>query len=301
VFTRPANLADEQILAVVRDRWAPGAVAVRHLPVGFGAWHWRVDVPDGQALFATLDAPLWHTARSAEATYAGVAALAATLEFVHPPLATRAGGYTASVGEGWLSVTRWLDGEQPATFDERAIGFLHRLHAAPAPDGVLDWIPQVDASLVDRLKDWTATAWTGGPFGETARAAVLDALPRVDRQLSSYLTLVDRLDPDRFVPTHGEPGAHNQWRTRAGTLLLVDWETLRRAPRERDLWALPEAARRGLPADPGMAGLFQLDWILSEVESYSEWLRGPHADDADTRTALDGLRNELTRPAYPAD
>jgi len=301
VFTPPADPTDAQVLAAVRAHWAPDAAVVEHVPVGFGAWHWRVDGGGGQPLFVTLDPPLWHTARSAEATYSGAAALAATLEFVHPPQATRTGGYTVPMGNGWLSATRWLDGERPSEFDERAIGFLRRLHAAPAPEGIVDWEPQIDASLVDELSDWTSTAWSGGPWGESAREMVRNALPRLDRQLSAYFALTARLGAVRFVPTHGEPGAHNQWRTQRGDLLLVDWESLRRAPRERDLWALPESVRRGVPVDAGMAGLFQLDWILGEVRSYSQWLRGPHVDDSDTRTALAGLRHELTRPAYPAD
>lgn len=92
------------------------------------------------------------------------------------------------------------------------------------------------------------------------------------------------------MATHGEPHVHNQWRTADGRLLLIDWETLRLAPPERDLGG---GIAELLPHDPAMLRLFRLEWHLSEICSFSDWLRGPHEDDADTRTALRALAHEL--------
>jgi spectinomycin phosphotransferase len=41
--------------------------------------------------------------------------------------------------------------------------------------------------------------------------------------------------------------------------------------------------------------LFDLEWRLDEIAQYAAYFAGPHADDADARTSLAGLRHELAR------
>ena len=48
--------------------------------------------------------------------------------------------------------------------------------------------------------------------------------------------------------------------------------------------------------DREMVRLFDLEWRLSQIWSYAEWLHGPHTGHADDRTALGGLTEELGRP-----
>jgi hypothetical protein len=43
VLEAPDDLADEQVLAIVREAWDDSMDAVEHLAVGFGAYHWRAD------------------------------------------------------------------------------------------------------------------------------------------------------------------------------------------------------------------------------------------------------------------
>jgi len=76
---------------------------------------------------------------------------------------------------------------------------------------------------------------------------------------------------------------------------LIDWESLRLAPRERDLATLVHAGV-ATDGDPAMIRLFDLEWRLSEVWSFARWLQGPHEGDADDRAALAGL----TRRSSPA-
>ncbi len=83
---------------------------------------------------------------------------------------------------------------------------------------------------------------------------------------------------------------HNQWRTHDGILRIIDWESIRLAPPERDL--LGDVGKH-IGGDPELIELFRLDWKLSEIRSYSDWLRGPHVDDGDTRVGLETLMREL--------
>lgn len=286
----PEGIADADVLALVRKGWDAQVQAVEHLPVGFGGWHWRADGPDGPRLFVTLDQRLWHTAESLEATYAGALALAHDLDFVHAPLPHRDGTLTVPCGDGSLSCTRWVDGSRPEEFGAEAAELVRRLHRAPVPPGVPTWSPAVPGGLTDELADWVSAPWSEGPFGEEARGQVLPALGAVRAGLTDYLELCRRVDPTTFVATHGEPHVHNQWRAGDGRLLLLDWETLRLAPAARDMGGGTEG---WFEHDPSMLRLFRLEWHLSEIRSFSDWLRGPHEDDADTRTALRALAHEI--------
>ena len=51
-------MTDAEVLGLVRHHWEPRADAVEHLPVGWGAHHWRVDAGGEPVLFATLDPDL---------------------------------------------------------------------------------------------------------------------------------------------------------------------------------------------------------------------------------------------------
>ncbi|WP_151526228.1 phosphotransferase [Serinicoccus kebangsaanensis] len=286
----PRGVTTEQVLDRVRDLWDPSVDALTHLPIGFGAWHWRADVTGEPRYFVTLDPPLWHTAQTLEATYAAAARLAASLPAVHAGLATTEGRFTSPLAEGWLSCTPWVHGSRPDALGPDAVSAVRALHATPPPEGVVTWVPLVRPDLVEELDAWSTSPWDSGPHGEAARTAIRRQAADVARGLSAYLRLTHRLDPSSYVPTHGEPGLHNLWRADDGRLLLLDWETLRLAPRERDVL---DGYASLVPHDPDLLRLFRLEWQLGEVRSYADWLRGPHDDDGDTRTALGGLRHEL--------
>ena len=96
--------------------------------------------------------------------------------------------------------------------------------------------------------------WSGGPLSEPARQAFSSHAADVPE----FLALADRLAAGveqrgaTSVITHGEPHAGNVLRTDGGHV-LVDWDTVARGPRERDLWWLADepgdlAAYTALPA-----------------------------------------------------
>lgn len=293
MHNRPTHVTDADVLEVLRTWFDTSVTRVEHVAVGFGAWHWRADAPDGPVLFVTLDPPTpRHDAGSFEATYAAAARLGLDLPFVHAPVTTAAGRHTVDLGGDVLSATRWVPGQRPGRFGPEAADLVRRLHAAAPPTGLRTWTPLVDADLTERLHDWTSSSWLSGPLGEEARAAIRERSTEIGVWLADYLDLCAGLDPATYVPTHGEPGVHNQWLTETG-LLIIDWESLLLAPAERDLLA-PEAADL-VEHDPDRRRLFDLEWRLAEIDAYAQWLRGEHQDTEDVRTALSGLRHELTR------
>ena len=105
-------------------------------------------------------------------------------------------------------------------------------------------------------------------------------------------------DPSTYVVTHGEPGVHNQWLA-GGRTWLLDWESLVLAPPERDLATLVHEGRDA-DHDPQMVRLFGLEWRLSEIWSFAQWLQVTHTGATDDHAVLGGLTDELTRPHFGA-
>ena len=138
-----------------------------------------------------------------------------------------------------------------------------------------------------------AHALDDGPHGEAARDAVRDRLDEIARWTADYLRLAASTDPATWVATHGEPHTRNLLMTDDGTL-LVDWESLRLAPRERDLRHLGAWSTLG---EPALLEMFDLEWRLDEITQYADWFQASHPGNDSDRVALGGLRHELTRPA----
>ena len=309
--TAPVTPSAAEVLSAVRRCWSPTAQQAVHLPLGFGAHHWRIDAAHGPTLFATLDHPSpTRSVRSFLLAYRAARELAeAGLPGVLAPAPASAsvpgadGEVATALAGGLLSVTPWQSGRTPSAQEAarpqhlaRTLALLDGLHGTTPPPHLPAWSPRVAPALPDRLAESTRRSWDAGPLGDQARALLRAAAPRIARSDQRYRELADRerAQSEHRVPTHGEPHHGNQMLLPDGTLLLVDWETLGAAPRERDLAALPRSVQRARRADPAMIELFELEWMLSEVEEYQRWFRAPHTGDEDDRIALQGLREELS-------
>ncbi|MEU4238229.1 phosphotransferase [Actinoplanes sp. NPDC026619] len=152
--------------------------------------------------------------------------------------------------------------------------------------------------------------WAGGPYAANAQAL----LAAHDRQIRSRLDDHERMAAELrattadWVITHGEPHPGNVLHTVAG-LLLIDWDTVRIAPPERDLWlrtrdpftpAASDLARyqEATGRAPSQAGLdfYRLSWILADIAAYTDGLRRPHGEGGDAEDALAYLEANLRMP-----
>ena len=125
--TAPASPTPGEVLALARQHWSPGAGTAEHLPLGFGAHHWRVaDERNGTALFMTLDLPSpTRTDDSFVAAYRAAQGLdRAGTPGVLAPLDTRDGRVAVPCAGGLLSATPWQEGP----LGERARALLRAAH-----------------------------------------------------------------------------------------------------------------------------------------------------------------------------
>lgn len=302
--TPPASVDDELIAQTLADHWSLAVEDIEHLPVGGGAHHWRATGAGG-TLFVTLDQlGTRHSAASLDDAYATAADLAAGgLEMVCAPLRNRLGRFTVDAGVGFLSATPWLEGQSPTEVEYRApahltkvIDALDSLHATTAPGPLRDWSPRVASDFAQEVRSRTEHPWHSGPFGEVARTALAAHGSDIERWTLRYHELTLRAQSRRhtWVPTHGEPHEDNQ--VVHGTFLkLVDWESVRLAPRERDYSDLIAAGCSDrLDPDPLMVELFALDWRLSEITEYADWFAEHHVGSEDDEEAIQGLHEELS-------
>ncbi|MGH3351663.1 MAG: hypothetical protein ACRDPS_13440 [Nocardioides sp.] len=278
----PTGVSEDDVLALVRALWDPAVDRVEHLPVGFGAWHWRASAAGEPRLFVTYDLPKpgRHTPSTLASAYAGAAALhEAGLEFVVPPVRASDARFAVPAGDGLLSATTWVAGERPAVADG-VRPLLERLHATTPPARIARWRPLVGRLFAEQLAKRASVPWDRGPFGERARDSIRTALPEIAHWTARYHRLGAAEDPGAWVTTHGEPHERNQILTGSG-IVLVDWESMKLAPADRDLRA------------PG--GLFDLEWRLDEIDQFASWFAGSHGDTEDDREAIAGLEAELDR------
>lgn len=303
----PEFVSADAVLAAVQAQWTPDVDAIEHLPVGFGAHHWRVSSAGTPRFFVTLDRlGRRHSAESLEAAYAAAGELAATgLEFVVATVPSRHGHRTEPLAGHRVSCVPWTVGKAvgsgPVDSEELArqnVKALARLHATPSPAGMPSWGPRVGEDFGDSVAELLRSPWQNGPYGERARSALAKRVDAIRRWTDAYLELSRRAAEFPWVPTHGEPHTANQLATDQG-IVFVDWESLARAPRERDLGTLVASGYADLVApDWEMIELFQLEWRLSEIAEYADWFSKPHTGTDSDRVAFEDLTTELERPDW---
>jgi spectinomycin phosphotransferase len=327
VFTRPDDLTEGQIRAELAASWDFAAQTLSYLPVGFGSHHWQATDAAGRQLFLIVhDLPhMLHsrldTAEAAvgrlETAFGCALSLRrdANLEFVIAPVPTISGEVVRRLSRRYsLAVCPYLidcepghDGEFAAADRPAVVRLLTELHRATPPTA-----PQpceFGLQNADGLRaaiDSTGEPWRTGRCGEQARALLARHAAGVIALMAAYSELADdaRSRPERFVVTHGEPGAWNVLKTPAG-FVIVDWDSVQLSPPERDLWDLAETDRLVLAAyteatgtviDSAALALFRMWYDLAEIASYIELFRSAHEDTEDTAESWKNLEYFL-RPA----
>lgn len=324
MLTEPRDLAAATVLQVVREHWDPDVVSSAFVPVGAGAFHWVCAGRRMPRWFVTAD-DVTTPGRLEELldTYAAARELATRGHHVVvptvPPLVSAPADDTEEapvgvvVGSYLVTVTAYLEGAsgpgEYADDNQRTLvaGALGDLHSDTPPRRVRTWAPgpPLRTELL-RLLATLDRPWRSGPMGESARTALRDNVAEVHRLYGRHDALATRAESGRagWVPTHGEPHTANVlWR--AAGPVLVDWESLRLAPRERDLRTVLRGAAGAEPLsayvahggsgvlDDDMVELFDLEWWLWDVADFAVRFSRPHTGDADDARFHAALLAEL--------
>lgn len=311
---RPDGVSDVELCAVLADGWGARIDAARFRPVGAGSYHWEVTDDRDSSWFVTVDdlgVEGMRAATLAALTSAMDTALAlrrdAGLDFVVAPVPTRTATTVWPLGNRYaVTVFPLLAGVAgefgPHLPADRAavVTMLAELHVAAPPVSAM----RAELSLPNRRELLDAlreldSPWTGGPFAEPARALLTRHRRGIELMLADFDGLAGQLAgfAAEWVITHGEPHPGNLL-SGAGDRYLIDWDTVRLAPPERDLWlavdtgdgedtgalaAYTEAT--GRPVEPAALAYYRLRWRLADIAYYVAQLRGPHRYTADTEAS----------------
>ena len=316
----PEEFEAGALIDFLADGWDLPVEAVHYAAVGGGSYHWIVNDTDGPCGFATaddLDLKPW-LGDTRESVFEGLSHSFGTavalrndgLGFVTAPITTSSGETLRRFGSHYTVALFPFVAGQPGTFGryetaERAalLAMLAELHqATPVVAAVAR---RVDLGVPGRrrleaaLQELNQT-WTAGPLSEPARQLLAPHAAYVGELLS----LFDRLSLDvatrsgDWVVTHGEPHGGNLMRADHG-YVLVDWDTVALAPRERDLWMFAEETgtytdATGYEPDEVGVNFFRLTWDLEDIAAFTGELRSPHEYDDDSEKAYEALTYYLT-------
>jgi spectinomycin phosphotransferase/16S rRNA (guanine(1405)-N(7))-methyltransferase len=337
VRTPPDEPDAATVVAAVERSWGIRLGPPVHQPLGFGSHHWLADDLGGDARWwITVDDLASHQAAattSLDDAFAGLAAAMATARaladtghgFVVAPVRTTAGEPIARLGASQAVVVHpFVDGRTHEWGDEVSVGqreaivdVLAELHAVP-----LELVPaaRTEGPGFDH-RDELERAVAGdpaedgaGPYAEraarlvtTRRGGLAAALARFDRLIAPAA------EPGRLVLTHGEPHPGNLIEV-DGRFVLIDWDTTRVAPPERDLATLVtgdayppiadgaafDALARyeettGRQVDRALVEAFALRWDLADAAVYLHQFRAPHTGTADDDQAWINLQRSTAR------
>lgn len=312
----PADFDVASLERALQECWSVRPESLAYLPVGFGDHHWRADCSDASYFVTLTDYRL--TAKSPEQLEQALQAVhALRLPFAIAALPTTSDALVTRVSPHYsVTLFPWLDAVLPAHEDPvvsaQLVAALHRawrIHPVNAPRE--DFQMPHRAALHDALGALHLPLRTG-PYAEPARTLLRTHASDVRAALELYdRWSVDALsDTRRWCLTHGEPGVHNQLIAANNRRYLVDWESARIAPPERDLAAL-ENPQSGVtayaasypespPLRPELIRLYQLWYALAETSVYILQFRRPHTDDANMSEAWRNFQDFLpTKDRWP--
>lgn len=301
-----APLSDGALAAALDTSWGLRTTVFEYRRIGYGSYHWLATAQGGSRWFVTVDSGGGPFA--VRQAYDLARRLAeADLDFVRAPQPTNDGQVVVELGEWLVSAWPWLEGRS-ATYGEHTsvadlaatMWCVRRLHdfeaLRPVPELVEDWQLSGRAALGRLMDD---VGWGSGPYASEARELVLNASGRIGQDLAQYDELVELLivSGGEFVITHGEPYAANVIHTSDGPK-LIDWDTVRWAPKERDLWSLVdrEGWRNGYGDEPVSADaveVYRLQWELSEIAGFGQLLASAGEQSSDADVAMRELRQCL--------
>lgn len=320
----PSDFETGALIGALADGWGFDVETAEYAAVGAGSYHWVVADLSGTRRFVTvddLDQKAW-LGDTRDSAYEGLrrafetaAALRETgLEFVVAPIPTRRGEILLRLGpRHTVALFPFVDGQAgrygnyEAAARAALVSMLAELHLATPAVGAVSRSVGLDLPgrrhIEAGLRE-LSHPWSGGPYSESAR----EALAGHASDVATLLSLADRLAAQvekrggTWAVTHGEPHSANVMRA-GGSHVLVDWDTVALAPRERDLWMLAEdgtedlagyTAATGHPIDPDAVNFFRLTWDLKDLAEYLNVLRSPHTETEDTIAAYTGLTSCVT-------
>lgn len=330
---------DRAALSGVLRQWGISSTSLTYLPLGAGSHHYLAQDTAANRWFVTVDVLEWKlygmfgptfdpwTTPDLESGFDGldrafrtaVALRDAGLEFVHAPITRPDGAVLARLGDDYaVSVFPFIEDASHEMTDRdrlRLLEAIGRLHACT--DIVPAGLPRQDSLTVPirsqffESLDALQVGWDRGPFGESARRLLCKNESLIRELWHRCDELADEVRGAgvEFVITHGQLHSLNVLRSGGGPI-LIDWDCVALAPRERDLgrhwgglaepktrddWAAYSSFCPGADINPSAVDVYWHIGLLWGLCVSTGILHSSHVDETDTRhmwTMLQSLLRE---------
>lgn len=311
MLSAPEDLTEQTLSAALTREWGIVVATLEYAPVGFGSHHWVATDQAGTGWFVTVDDLRTRLLADGEPVDAAYRRLRSALDaarglrehgatFALAPLSTAGDEPVARLDDRYTAALfPRVDGEsfefgryRDEQHRDAVLEMVVAVHTAPA--AVRDraiaeaGVPHRDA--LEAALDGTGPAGSG-PYAQRAAQLFEAHADAVRGLLDRHDALAAGVDPLRSVLTHGEPHAGNTMRTADGWRLL-DWDTARVAPPERDLWHLGDGVlaayekATGVAPRPDLLELYRLRWQIADLAMEADRFGRPHAGTEDDATAF---------------
>ncbi len=300
----PDPIGVELISSTLASGWGLDVESIEYAPIGYGSYHWYVSA-GGARWLVTADSD---DDRPVASAYELTHRLGERFGFVRSPLATPDGGVVVE-RDGWLiSVWPWVDGHSGSFGDEqsadqvdavaRCLRALHDCAGVPIDQDLIDAFEIPGRAKLEEIVNPSRVGTEIGPYtaemGERVsanRSRLLGMLARFDELMAAVRGEAE------LVITHGEPHAANVVHAESG-VVLIDWDTVRWAPRERDLWWLPgdrwrDAYGQDRAVSQDAIEMYRLRWTLFDVADFVPALMAAPEPTPDLEVALEWVRKLL--------
>jgi spectinomycin phosphotransferase len=298
------NVDDSELRSAVHDRFDLQLRALAFLPLGEGSWAYRGEDQAGQNWFVKLS----RTDTTAVAQVTVYLRDMLGLTFVLAPI-VGAGSAEPKIKEYYLTVYPFAEGKVLGSADlapyKAEIGSdLLRLHEARLPERFRALLPQepfdeFQASAQEYVA--RARAYTGNDAllqrlatDINLRAAAINTVIENGQLLSDYCRR--QAHTYELVVCHADIHPFNIMATSQG-LLMLDWDAIMLAPRERDLMFYAGDMRSssdfhraygsGCALNEDLITYYAYEWVLQEWTDYIGRLFDIGLRDAARRHALD--------------
>jgi spectinomycin phosphotransferase len=240
------TLSDQKINACLQADYGLHIAEITFLPLGadLNTAVYRVTSDDGTAYFLKLRSGVFDETSVALPKFLNEQGIAQVIA----PLATSTGQLWANLNTYKVILYPFIEGRngyEVDLSDSHWIEFgaaLKRIHTVTVPPALIDRIPRetyapkwremVKASLArietETFDDPVATKLAA--LLQIKRAEILDLIERTER-----LVQVLQTQAQEFVVCHADLHAGNVLIDASGAFYIIDWDTLIRAPKERDL------------------------------------------------------------------
>ncbi len=305
MLTKPRDLSDDILVAQLAHAYNLSVQELVFLPLGEASWNFMaVAKPGGEWLVKVLKGDLYPPA------FLVPRFLSEGLgyDFLVAPTQTNADKLWIALGQFHVVLYPFLKGKTAEQYGLSEIQWeetgrvIRALHATVTP-----------SALQNMLKQETFSPRWGAGAREVLKYALSQGHRGTARELVEFvqgryqeiesllvraaeLGLQFKLRAPEFVLCHADPNQANIFITMDGRLVLLDWDEVMMAPRERDLMFFQGKKKAGfmkgydpdgvLHVDNDAIAYYRYEWVVQEIDSYGRRVLFEDLDSTEKQHAL---------------